>query len=462
MSVVNKLSVVGLFVAGVVFAQESPLSGGCRPTAAGGCVASATTSEIRLGQSPTPTFYKDVLPVLQSRCQSCHRPGEAGPMSFLDYKGTRPYAKAIKSAVLLKKMPPWPADPHFSRFENDRHLSDADIKTLTAWADAGAPEGDAKDAPKPVAWVEGWTIGKPDMVISMPQAIDVPATGTIEYQYLVIPTGLTKDTWVTAAEVRPGNRAVVHHIIAFLRPPGSPWMADAKPGIPFIPGKENRGAGRRGNQQSNDLPSELLVGYAPGMPADHSPAGAAKLLKAGSDLVLQIHYTANGTATTDLTRIGLMIAKEQPEYRQLTMNAGQNKFAIPPGDPAYEVKSEITLADDSELVNLMPHMHLRGKDFLYKAVYPTGETSTLLSVPKYDFNWQLVYYFEKPVVLPKGTRIECTAHFDNSPNNPANPDPTKEVKWGDQSWEEMMIGWFDVMIPAKNDPMNLYRSKKAE
>jgi hypothetical protein len=434
MSVVDKLCAVGLLVAGAAFAAPST----------------------------TPTFYKDVLPVLQNRCQSCHRPGEAGPMSFLDYKGTRPYAKAIKSAVLLKKMPPWPADPHYSKFENDRHLSDADIKTLTAWADAGAPEGDAQDAPKPVAWVEGWTIGKPDMVIAMPHALDVPATGTIEYQYLVIPTGLTKDTWVTAAEIRPGNRAVVHHIIAFLRPPGSPWMADAKPGVPFIPGKENRTAGRRGNQESNDLPSELLVGYAPGMPADKSPEGAAKLLKAGSDIVLQIHYTANGTATTDLTKIGLMLAKDAPQYRQLTMNAGQNKFAIPPGDPAYEVKSEITLADDSELVNVMPHMHLRGKDFLYQAVYPTGETSTLLSVPKYDFNWQLVYYFEKPVVLPKGTKIECTAHFDNSANNPANPDPTKEVKWGDQSWEEMMIGWFDVMIPAKTDPMNLYRSKKAE
>ncbi len=434
MSVVMKLSATGILVAGAAFAAPS-----------------------------TPTFYKDVLPVLQNRCQSCHRPGEAGPMSFLDYKGTRPYAKAIKSAVLQKKMPPWPADPHFGKFENDRHLSDGEIATLSAWADTGAKEGDLKEAPQPVAWVEGWTIGKPDMVIPMPHAIDVPATGTIEYQYLVIPTGLTQDAWVTAAEVRPGNRAVVHHIIAFLRPPGSPWMADAKPGVPFIPGKETRSAGRRQSREgSEDLPSELLVGYAPGMPADKSPEGAAKLLKAGSDIVLQIHYTANGAATSDLTKIGLKFATEQPKYRQLTMNATQNKFAIPPGDPAYEVKSQITFQDDAELVNLMPHMHLRGKDFIYKAVYPTGETSTLLSVPKYDFNWQLVYMFEKPVVMPKGTRIECTAHFDNSVNNPANPDATKEVKWGDQSWEEMMIGWFDVIIPAKNDPMKLYRSRTGE
>lgn len=433
---VGKLTGLGIFVAGAV-----------------------------IGAPATPTFYKDVLPLLENHCQSCHRPGEAGPMSFLDYKGTRPYAKAIKSAVLLRKMPPWPADPHYGKFENDRHLAEADIKTITAWVDAGAPEGDVKDAPKPIAWVEGWSIGKPDVVIPMPHAIDVPATGTIEYQYLVIPMGFTKDTWVTAAEIRPGNRAVVHHIIAFLRPPGSPWMADAKPGVPFIPGKDGQARRRpaaANAKESNDLPSELLVGYAPGMPADKSPEGAAKLVKAGSDIVLQIHYTANGTATTDLTKIGLILAKEPPQYRQLTMNAVQNKLDIPPGDPAYEVHSQITLEDDAELVNLMPHMHLRGKDFLYKAVYPTGETSTLLSVPKYDFNWQLVYMFAKPVVLPKGTRIECTAHFDNSANNPANPDPTKEVHWGDQSWEEMMIGWFDVMIPATNNPMNLYRSKKSE
>lgn len=411
-----------------------------------------------MAASSTPTFYKDVLPVLENRCQNCHRPGESGPMALLDYKGTRPYAKAIKAAVLERKMPPWPADPHFGVFENDRRLSDAEVKTLTAWADGGAPEGDPKDAPKPMNWVEGWTIGKPDVVIEMPQPVDIPASGTIEYQYLVIPTGFTKDTWVTAAEVRPGNRAVVHHVIAFLRPPGSPWMADAKPGVPFIPGKDQRGAGRRQAANNTDLPSELLVGYAPGMPADMSPAGAAKLVRAGSDIVLQLHYTANGTASTDRTRIGLVLAKETPQFRQVTMNATQNRFAIPPGDSNYEVKSQITLQDDAELVNLMPHMHLRGKDFTYKAVYPTGETQTLLSVPRYDFNWQLVYMFAKPVVLPKGTRIECTAHYDNSPNNPANPDPGKVVKWGDQSWEEMMIGWFDVIIPASKNPLNLYKT----
>src|SRR6266404_4074340 len=428
--------------------------------------ASAATT-----QTPV-TFYKDVLPVLQRNCQGCHRPGEAAPMSFLDYQATRPYAKAMKAAVLSKKMPPWLADPHYGKFSNDRSLPEADLKTLVAWADAGAPEGNPKEAPAPAKLVDGWNIGKPDIELEMPNAFDVQAKGTIEYQYVVIPTGFTEDRWVQSAEVRPGNRAVVHHVIAFIRPKGSKWMADAKPGVPFVPSHETRrrpaAENANNNRQANADPqgeamlaSELLVGYAPGLQPWICEPGAAKLVSAGSDIVLQLHYTANGTEATDKTKIGLIFYKGTPEKRQLTMNATNAKFAIPPGDPAYKVESQITLNENSELVGLMPHMHLRGKDFLYKVVYPTGESSTLLSVPKYDFNWQLFYFFEKPMVMPKGTRIECTAHFDNSPNNPANPDPSKEVKWGDQSWEEMMIGWFDVAIPAKADPMNLYRSKRS-
>jgi hypothetical protein len=433
-----------------------------------GVVASAATT-----QSPV-TFYKDVLPVLQRHCQGCHRPGEVAPMSFLDYQSTRPWAKAMKAAVLERKMPPWLADPHYGKFANDRRLTDADVKALVKWSDAGAPQGDPKDAPPPVKWLDGWNIGKPDLEFEMPNAFDVQASGTIEYQYVVIPTGFAEDRWVQMAEVRPGNRAVVHHVIAFLRPPGSKWMADAKPGVPFVPARETRrrsNTGTNGNadpqanrqeNQDNAASSALLVGYAPGLQPWICLPGAAKLVKAGSDIVLQLHYTANGTAATDKTKIGIIFAKGAPERRQLTMSAANAKFVIPPGDPAYEVHSQIEMRDDSELVGLMPHMHLRGKDFLYKVVYPTGESSTLLSVPQYDFNWQLFYFLDQPLVMPKGTRIECTAHFDNSPNNPANPDPSKEVRWGDQSWEEMMIGWFDVTIPAHADPANLYRSKRSD
>jgi hypothetical protein len=404
------------------------------------------------------SYYKDVLPILQNRCQGCHRPGEAAPMSFLSYKETRPWAKAIREAVITRKMPPWLADPHYGKFSNDRSLTQTEIDTLVAWAERGAAEGNPKDAPAPVQFTAGWTIGKPDMVFEMPNQFDVPASGTIQYQYVVIPTNFTEDRWVRVAEARPGNRQIVHHIIAFVRPPGSKWMQDAKPGVPFVPERGQRG---RQSGEEDVTTTELLVGFAPGMPPTDLLPGQAKLVKAGSDLVLQLHYTANGKPGSDRSRIGLIFAKEPPKTRIFTTNSSNSKFVIPAGDPAYKVESSVELAQDVKLIDLMPHMHLRGKDFEYRAVYPTGETQVLLSVPKYDFNWQLTYYPKDPIVLPKGTRIECTAHFDNSPNNAANPDPKHEVKWGDQSWQEMMIGWFDVALDMNQNPTGIFHKKKA-
>jgi hypothetical protein len=281
---------------------------------------------------------------------------------------------------------------------------------------------------------------------------------------VVLPTGFTKDTWVEAAEVRPGNRTVVHHVIAFIRPPGSAWLKDAKPGVPFVPQRTERGR-RNANSEGGDEGSmagiELLVGYAPGLPEQKFLPGQGRLIPAGSDIVFQLHYTASGKAQTDQTKVGLVYCKQEPKQRIVTLTATNNRFAIPAGDPNYKVESQFVLQDASELVWLMPHMHLRGKDFEYRAVYPTGETEVLLRVPKYDFNWQLAYELATPKLLPKGTRIECVAHFDNSPNNPANPDPTKVVRWGDQSWEEMMIGWFGVAIDAKANPMKLFVGDKA-
>ncbi len=412
----------------------------------------------------TPTFSKDVLPILQRNCQGCHRPGEAAPMPFMSYKEVRPWAKAIKGAVLTKKMPPWLADPHYGQFSNERKLTPVEVETITAWADGGAPEGNPKQAPKPVSWVEGWNIGTPDKVFEMPKAFNVPAEGTVEYHYVIIPTGFTKDTWVQAAEVRPGNRGVVHHVIAFIRPPGSKWLKDAPVNEAFIPKRAARNRQNAeqaaGEEAQSMLGTELLVGYAPGLQEQKFVPGQARLVPAGADIVFQLHYTANGKTATDQTKVGLVLAKEEPKQRVVTLTATEGRFAIPAGDPAYEVKSAFTLQDDSALVWLMPHMHLRGKDFIYTAVYPTGERQVLLNVPKYDFNWQLAYETAKPVVLPKGTRIECVAHFDNSPNNKYNPDPTKVVRWGDQSWEEMMIGWFGVAIDAKADPMKLYFGDK--
>jgi hypothetical protein len=412
--------------------------------------------------SSSVTFNKDVLPVLQRNCQTCHRPGETAPASFLSYESTRPWAKAIKTAVLSKKMPPWFADPHFGKFANDRSLSDADIHTLVAWVDAGAPEGDPKDAPKPVEWVEGWRIGQPDVVISMPIEYHVPASGTIDYQYIVIPTGFTEDKYVQVAEARPGNTKLVHHIIAFVREPGNPWMKDAKPGVPYVPKEPELSPEDQKKQEEAEaklpgipFPGDFLVAYAPGTVPEVIKPGRAKLIPAGSDLVLQMHYTANGAAGTDISRIGLVFSKTPPAERMLTINSANVTFSIPPGASDTEVNSKMTLQQDATLVNLLPHMHFRGSSFEYRATYPDGTKEVLLRVPHYDFNWQLTYDLAREKKLPKGTVIECEAHFDNSPNNRFNPDPTKEVHYGEQTWEEMMIGFFDVAVPMQTTANDL-------
>jgi hypothetical protein len=412
--------------------------------------------------STTVTFNKDVLPILQNNCQTCHRAGEVAPMSLGTYREARPWAVAIKNAVLSKKMPPWFADPRYGHFSNERKLSPEEIKTLVRWADQGAVEGDPKDRPAPVQFVDGWNIGKPDVVLEMPNAFAVPAEGTVDYQYLVIPGNFKQDTWITAAEIRPGNRALVHHVIAFVRPPASQWLKSAQPGVPVPQAPRGNAEGQRAGDRGEGgiVGSENLAGYAPGLQPLMLTDGSAKLIPAGSDIVLQLHYTANGTAGSDKTKVGLIVSKTPPKYRNLTMLAPTRNFVIPANADNYEVKSQVQLQEAVTLVDMMPHMHFRGKDFLYKVIYPDGQMQTLLSVPRYDFNWQLGYYLEKPLVLPKGTRIECTAHFDNSPNNPYNPDPTKDVRWGDQTWEEMMIGWFSVAVDPKASTAGLVKFEK--
>jgi hypothetical protein len=426
---------------------------------------------VGLAAAASSNFDRDVLPVLQKNCQSCHRAGEVAPMSLMNYQEARPWAKAIKAAVLTKKMPPWFADPKYGHFQNERRLSDAEINTLVSWADDGAPEGEAKDKPAELQFIEGWNI-KPDLVVSMPNTFDVPASGILEYQYIVVPTHFDKDMWVTAAEVRPGNRSVLHHVIVYVRPPGSIFLKDAPPGVPFVPVKVERdangaaiprrppppGSAPPNNGQPRPDPMagvELLTAYVPGLQAqrfDSAVAGAAKLVPAGSDFIFQLHYTTNGKAAADQTKVGLQFATAPPKYRYLTSNATQHDFEIPPNDPNYESHSSVTVNTPAQLVWLMPHMHVRGKDFLYQAVYPTGETETLLNVPKYNFNWQIGYEEAKAIPLPKGTRIECTAHHDNSANNPANPNPNVTVRWGDQTWEEMMMGFFSVVVEADVKP----------
>ncbi len=429
---VETIAVAGLLLAGMATGGEAPSS---KPV----------------------TFNKDVLPILQRSCQTCHRPGEVAPMPLLTYEQTRPWARSIKTQVMTKQMPPWFADPEYGHFSNERKLTPEEIRTLVLWVNNGAPEGDAKDKPAPVEFVEGWGIGTPDKVIEMPKAFQVPAQGTVDYKYVVLTGGFTQDAWVKAAEIRPGNRAVVHHVIAFIRPPGSPWLKDAQPGVPG----ERSALGASGPAQERSagggiLGAQYLVGFAPGSQAE-TMGSAAERIPAGSDIVFQIHYTTNGAPAEDRTRIGLVLAKEPPQHQYVTLLAANHMLAIPPGDSNYEVKSQVTFQEPAKLVSLKPHMHLRGKDFEYRVVYPTGESETLLKVSKYDFNWQLRYKLAKPLDLPKGARIECIAHFDNSLNNAANPDPTKLVRWGEQSWEEMMIGWFSVEASTKDDPRALVR-----
>jgi hypothetical protein len=402
------------------------------------------------------TFNKDVLPILAKNCQTCHRPGEIGPMPLLTYEGVRPWAKSIKEAVLTQKMPPWFADPRYGHFMDDRRMSDADIHTLAAWVDAGAPEGDAKDKPAPRQFADGWNI-RPDVVFQMPQPYKIPAKGTVEYTYIVVSKPFEKDTWVVAGEIRPTNRGVVHHVVANVRPKGSIWMKPAQLGAePYAPGpnrmqdllKQVKDSGAKAS-----IGNEFLVGYVPGMQPqrfdiDHS----AKLIPAGADIVFEVHYTTNGQETEDQTKLGLELATEPPQRQFLSITAAQTNLTIPPGDANAEAVAKLTFAQPVDFVYMQPHMHLRGKDMTIRSVYPTGESETLLSVPHYDFHWQIVYYEQKPIHMPKGTRLELTAHWDNSANNKWNPDPTATIHWGDQSWQEMLAAPMAVIIDRTVDP----------
>jgi hypothetical protein len=410
------------------------------------------------------TFHKDVEPLLQARCQTCHRPGEAAPMSLMTYKEARPWAAAIKQAVLVRKMPPWFADPAHGSFSNDRRLAKEEIDTLVAWADSGAKEGNPSDAPKPVTFEDGWTMGKPDAVVQMPVPYDVPASGTVEYTYFVVPTGFTEDRWVRQVEVRPGDRSVVHHIVMMVRPPGVKYLPDAKVGEPYVPPKRDEKRKPDNGQGAFQFVGavEMIGVYVPGgLPYDVRP-GQARFIPKGSDLIFQMHYTTNGKAAADRSQIGFIFAKEPPTERVVNTFVGNLNLHIPPQEANAQVNARVTLYEDTQLLSMFPHMHVRGKSFEYRATYPTGETETLLTVPKYDFNWQLTYYLKQPKTLPKGTVLECIAYYDNSVNNPHNPDPKSDVYWGDQTWEEMLAGFVDLAMPANKTMRDIAIPKKVE
>ena len=440
-----------------------------------GIVSAGGRSDDRDSKAPIPTFTKDVAPILYKNCTGCHRPGEIGPMSLLTYEDARPRAKDIRDKVADGVMPPWHAEKSHGTFANDRSLSEEDKATLLRWANNGAPKGDDKDLPPVPKYVDGWTLGQPDAVIQMPVDYKVPADGFVEYEYFEIPTNFTEDKWIQGIEVRPGARAVVHHVIVTARPaqperrPGGFTFAkgmdipQGQTGSEAAAGKpvDTKHGPRQGLFPAPQRLGAFIGGFAPGTSAFSLEPGSAILIRAGSTIVLQMHYTTNGKEAIDRTKVGLFFAKQPPEreVRLGTLINGQLK--IPAGEKDYSISADMTTLADVSLRSLLPHTHLRGRSWEYSAIYPDGRTEVILSVPKYDFNWQTEYVFAQPLKLPKGTRIHAVAHYDNSPANKSNPDPTIDVAWGDQTWEEMMFTGITYSIdgvkPGENLQLNLGR-----
>jgi hypothetical protein len=430
------------------------------------------------------TFQRDVVPILQKNCQNCHRPGQIAPMSLLTYQEARPWARSIRNAVTSGKMPPWFADANYGHLLNERRLSHSDIDTIARWADAGAPEGDPKDAPPAVRWPDGgWQI-KPDYIVEGP-TYEVPAKGVVEWTWFVVPGGFTKDTWVTSIEVLPSQLAVTHHVcLSYIR-----HTPEVQYNVPMLPraiqrdaeGNEIRaaaeGAGRV--QGAAGFPGILGVlfsrsagtalieeCYEPGRPpADFRPYKAAKLIPAGTDIAVNVHYTPNGTVVSDHVRIGFTLAKEPPQRRYIALSSAApsdpKQFAIPPNNPNWEAPPVVVTFDhDAELVGLMPHMHVRGRAARFDLEYPDGKTQTILNIPRYDFNWQL--WYDTVIKVPKGTTMKVFAWYDNSAGNKFNPNPNATVYYGDQTWEEMHFPSYGVVLDDPGiDPTKVVRNPLA-
>jgi peroxiredoxin len=379
------------------------------------------------------TYANQVSRILNNRCVSCHRAGEIGPFAMTNYEEVSGWADMIAEVVRDRRMPPWHADPKYGHFSNDRSLPEAEKEILCQWAAAGAPKGNLKELPPAPRFVDGWRLPKsPDQVIAMStKPYHVPAEGTVEYKYFAVDPGFTQDRWIKGMEGRPGNAAVVHHVVVF--------------------------AQKKGNR--DELKRQLLAGYAPGSAPVMYPPGMAKFVPAGSELLFQMHYTPNGTVQDDVSKVGFIYA-DPSEVTHLveTVAAVNSGFAIPPGADDYTVEADsFAFNFDMELLSLAPHMHFRGKSFLYEVRYPDGRKETLLDVPRYDFGWQTAYDLTRRLHLPKGTTFHCTAQFDNSANNPNNPDPRSTVRWGDQTWEEMMVGFYDVAVPVSQADVKAHR-----
>jgi hypothetical protein len=383
-----------------------------------------------------PTFTKDVAPILFANCASCHRPGEVAPMSLLTYADVRPWAQAINRRVADGSMPPWHADAPHGTFVNERRLTPAQKSLIARWAAGGAPQGNPADLPPVPTFADGWGIGTPDQIFELPEDYAVPAQGTIEYENFYVPTGFTETKWLQAIEARPGNRTLVHHILVYYQAPpdgsGAPIL-QLNPEHNRLPRRQQ---GLRPAQRPIG-PSRLIATYAPGTDPQVFPLGTALRLSPGGVLQFQMHYTANGTAGTDRSRVGLVFAKRPPATEMRASAFLNAQLALPPGAADQSVSTAVTFEQDATIWGLFPHTHVRGKRWSYTLELPDGTSRPVLSVPKYDFNWQTFYMFKEPLQVPKGARVVSTAWYDNSAANRFNPDPKVEVRWGDQTWEEM-------------------------
>ena len=427
----------------------------------------ASTSEV--------TFNKDVLPVLQKNCQTCHRPGSIAPMSLLTYEEARPWAKSMKIKVASRQMPPWFADPQYGHFANDRSLKQADIDTIVKWADLGAPAGDPKDAPAPIAWpADGWQI-KPDVIVRGP-AFQVPAHPTqnvIEWTNIIVPSGFTKDTWVTSMELKPTDISVTHHICIVFKP----HTPDVQYFTPqwFDKPRDEEGVEIKGSpkpltarENTQNTGSGLEVCYLPGdQAADYRPYHAGKLVPAGTDIEFQVHYTPSGKDAIDVPLLGFTVSETAPQKRWVSTSAGGAAgtagFAIPPNDGNWAAPlGESEVMADAEIIMLQPHMHLRGKDMTYTVEFPDGKQQVVLSVPKYDFNWQLQYMLAEPLRIPKGSKLRVQSHFNNSVSNKYNPNPNRTVYNGNMTWEEMNAPFMAILVDMNTDPKTVLKRAQPE
>ena len=448
------------------------------------CAVIGTATQLR-AQSPapapaaTPTFSHDVAPIFYKSCTGCHRQGEIGPMALLTYQDARPWAKSIAVKVASGAMPPWHADPSHGEFLNDRRLADADKETILKWANGGAPEGNPNDLPPAPKYADGWQIGQPDVIFALTEDYPVPASGTIEYKYFEVPTHFTEDQWVQAFEVRPGDRRVVHHVIVFAKPPSRPAPADGsatpaansqgegsraprKPGpFTFAPGMQEPkdeavSAAKRAPHNDRPAPKEgigaFVAAFAPGQAVRTYAEGTAIKVPKGATLVFQMHYTAGGKDTTDRSKIGMVFARQPPRTEVMVAALQNANFTLPAGASDVKIDAEMTVNQDLTIWSMLPHTHVRGRQWHLEATYPDGRTETILDVPRYDFNWQTDYVFKQPLGLPKGTKIRTSAWYDNSTANKSNPDPTVDVHWGDQTWQEMQFTAFAFSLDSSSTP----------